>query len=225
MNRPAGYLATPAGEGPWPGVVVIHEIFGLDEEIRIHTDRLAAMGYLAFAVDLFAERRRLCTARALKAVATGSGPEYADIATAREWLRAQDGCTGRVGVVGFCLGGGFALMTLPDWDAAAVNYGALPRRLGSAVGGSCPVVGSYGGRDRTLPGAARKLAAALREADVAHDVKEYPAAGHSFLNEHPNAPAWAAPIAGALMHVGPEPTSAADAWVRIDAFLGEHLRA
>jgi carboxymethylenebutenolidase len=89
------------------------------------------------------------------------------------------------------------------------------------LAGACPVVASYGGRDRALPGAAERLETRLRATGVEHDVKEYPDAGHSFLNRHafgPTAPLLR--VAGVGYH-GP---SAEDAWGRILRFFDEHLR-
>jgi carboxymethylenebutenolidase len=106
---------------------------------------------------------------------------------------------------------------------ASVNYGHLPRDLDGALRDACPVVASYGGRDRGLRGAAARLAAALDRAGIPHDVKEYPAAGHSFLNDAPSGPLPLRPVMRALIGAWPEPASAADAWRRIEAFFGEHL--
>ena len=221
----AAYRAPPAGDGPWPALVLVHEIFGLDDEMRRHADRLAGMGYLVLAPDLLSRGRRIaCLARTMTSLRKGHGPAFDDLESARETLLADPACTGAVGVIGFCLGGGFALVLAgrPGWDAVAANYGALPSDL-AALDGACPVVASYGGRDGYLRGAAATLDAALTERGVEHDVKEYPAAGHAFLNEADHSPWYAAPMTRLVMHVGPEPESAKDAWGRIEAFLGRHL--
>jgi carboxymethylenebutenolidase len=220
-----GYLAVPpVGEGPWPGVVVLHEIFGLDDDARQQADRLAAAGYLALAPDLYTAGGALrCVRATMQAITRGQGPAFGDIEAARTALAGRPDCTGRVGVIGFCMGGGFALLTAPrGFDVSAPNYGPLPADLDDAVAGACPVVASFGGRDRSLPGAAGKLDAALTRVGVAHDVEEYPAAGHSFMNRHNGGPL--VPLAR-VAGVGYHHPSAEDAWGRILRFFDTHLRA
>ena len=218
-----GYLVRPAGPGPWPGVVVVHEIFGLDEVMRRHTERLASAGYLTLAVDLYsAGGARRCVVSTIRSLFSGTGRAYTDIDAARRWLLDQDDCTTRVGVVGFCMGGGFALVCAGDFDAAAVNYGQLPRDDERTLARACPVVASYGANDWTLPGAAAKLDAALSAAGVAHDVTEYRGAGHGFMNDAPVGPRMLRPLLK-ITGMGPNPTAAADAWRRIERFFALHL--
>ena len=219
-----GLVARPAGEGPWPGVVVIFEIFGADDVMRRQLERVAAAGYLAVMPDLFSQGGALrCLVATFRSLSSGQGRAYQDIEAARRWLLDSPDCTGKTGILGFCMGGGFALMNANrGFDAASANYGQLPKDLPAALDGACPVVGSYGGKDRSLKGAAATLEAALRQAGVAHDVKEYPDASHLFLNDAEVGP----PGMRQLMRVsgmGPEPASAADAWARIEAFFGAHL--
>ena len=177
------YLALPRDEGPWPGVVVIQDAIGLTDDIREQADRLAAAGYLAFAPDLYSGRGLRCVLATLQASRSGHGRAYAEIEAARRWLAAREDCTGRIGIIGFCMGGGFALLSAPQFEfaAASVNYGEVPEDT-ARLTGSCPVVGSFGGRDRGLRGRAERLERALTELGIEHDVKEYPEAGHSFLN-------------------------------------------
>ena len=219
-----GYLASPPGTGPWPAVVMIHEIFGLDEVMRGHADRLAGFGYLTLAVDLFsAGGTARCLVSTMTAMMRGRGRAFADISAAHDYLAGSPDCTGKIGVIGFCIGGGFALLTANNgFNAAAVNYGQLPRHLDEKVVGACPIVGSYGGRDPSLRGAARRLDVALDKAGVTHDVKEDPAASHAFLNDAEAGPRVLRPLLR-VAGIGPEPDSAKDAWHRIEKFFATFL--
>ena len=217
------YLALPIGEGPHPGVVVIQDAFGLSDDIREQADRLAAAGYLAFAPDLYSARGIRCVAATLRASRSGSGPAYQDIEAARSFLAAREDCTGRIGIIGFCMGGGFALLCAPrgEFAAASVNYGEVPKDAAERLAGACPIVGSYGARDRGLRGRAERLERALSTANITHDVKEYGAAGHGFLNRFN-----AGPLLTPLLRIGGigyHHPSAEDAWRRILAFFAEHL--
>ncbi len=219
-----GYVSRPAGDGPFPGVVVIHEIFGLTDEMRRQADRLAAAGYLAVLPDLFTDGGpRRCLVATFRAMFSGRGKAIDDIDAAREFARAHADCTGRVGIIGFCMGGGFALMTANrGFDVAAPNYGMPPRDIETALAGACPIVASYGAKDVALRGAAGKVERALENLGIEHDVKEYPTAGHSFLNAEYFGPAPTHAVQR-VMHVGPDPQAAPDAWRRIEAFFARHL--
>jgi carboxymethylenebutenolidase len=220
-----GYLATPAGSGPWPGVVVIMDALGLSRDIRNQADRLAREGYLALAPNLYARGPRLrCVSAVMRSSRSGVGQAYDDIAGARSWLAAREDCTGRIGVIGFCMGGGFALLCAPggEFAVSSVNYGFVPDDIDDRLAtGSCPIVGSFGQRDRLLPGHAQRLEAALTWAGITHDVKDYPGVGHSFLNRFPVGPL------GPLLRVvglSYDETVAQDAWRRILAFFAKELR-
>lgn len=216
-----GYLAEPAGAGPWPGVVVVHEIFGLTDDIRRQADRFADAGYLALAPDLYSwGSTARCLVSTFRAAASGRGRAVDDIQHARRFLTGRDDCTGSVGVIGFCLGGGFALLVAADgFAAAAPNYGQPPRDLVRSLEGSCPMVASYGGKDWTLRGAAPKIEAALTRLDVEHDVKEYAEASHGFLFEHTGRARWGEPWL-----VKFDADAADDAWRRIFAFFDQHVK-
>ena len=217
-----GYLAVPSGDGPWPGVVVLHEAVGLTDDIRAITDRVATGGYVALAPDLFSwGPTARCLVSTFNDLIRRSGEAHDRVDATGRWLAGHPSCTGRVGVVGFCMGGGFALLAAPGqvFAASAVNYGLVPHNAAAVLEGACPIVASYGGKDRTLRGHAARLEAALDADGVDHDVKEYPAVSHSFMNRHSG---WATVFdrVGGFRYRQAE---AEDAWVRIMAFFGNHL--
>jgi carboxymethylenebutenolidase len=213
----------PIASGPWPGVVMLHEAWGIDAVLRRHADRLASAGYLVYAPDLLGDGPWLrCIVATFRALQARAGKPFELIESCRRRLAADPDCTGRVGVIGFCMGGGFALLLAAEgYHAASVNYGMVPSDIDDLAARAGPVVASYGGRDWTVKGVPA-LREALRAHGVRHDVEVYPRAGHCFLNDKPNGPLLFRPVAK-LSHAGPEPASAADAWRRIEDFFAEHL--
>ncbi|MBT2596552.1 dienelactone hydrolase family protein [Arthrobacter sp. ISL-72] len=220
-----GYLAEPAGTGPFPAALMIHEAFGLNDIARRQADRLAAAGYLTLAVDLFSDGgTRRCLVATMRSLRSGSGKAFADLAAGRAWLKQSGRINDKIGVIGFCMGGGFALLIANDgFDAAAVNYGRLPRNPEEALRGACPVVGNFGKADRTLPGGAAKLGAALQTLGVEHDIKEFDGAGHAFMNDAEEGPRPLRPLFR-VMGIKPDPDAAAEAWQRIEDHFARHLK-
>jgi carboxymethylenebutenolidase len=208
-----GYLALPDGEGPHPGVVVIHEADGLNDQIKDVTRRLAAAGYVALGVDLFAGRNRaVCMARYMGGLLIGSVNRYGidDLKSSLTYLAKLDEVDAqRMGAIGFCMGGGFAIAwacTDSRLKAIAPFYATNPRPL-EVTARLCPVVGSYPENDFTAS-AGRRLDGELARNGIEHDIKIYPGARHSFFNDRGRAY---------------DRPAADDAWSRVLKFFGEQL--
>ena len=208
------YLALPDGPGPYPGVVVIHEASGLNDNIRGICRRLAAEGYAALGVDLFQGRNRaVCMARMFVGGMAGN-LDYYGVPALKAALGRLAGHpeidAARIGAIGFCLGGSIVLTWACTDDrlaAIAPFYGAAPRPR-EAIRRLCPVVGSWPGKDFTTK-AAGVLETELTAAGIPHDLKVYPGTKHAFFNDQ-----WRAY----------NPAAAADSWQRVLAFFAEHVR-
>ena len=214
-QRLRAYLARPAepDEGPFPGVVIIHGAFGLNENIQEISRRFADAGYAALAVDLFSGRSRaVCMARFIGGMLRGTPERFGigDLKAALDVLAEQPSIDGgRIGAVGFCMGGSFAIAWACTDDrlkAIAPFYGVNPRPL-AAVARSCPVVGSYPERDLTARSGCR-LDAVLEQLSIQREIKVYEGTRHSFFND-----------TGRTY----DPTAAEDAWQRTLAFFEEHV--
>ena len=210
-----GYLALPDGGGRHPGVVVIHEAYGLNDNIRSIARRFADEGYVALAVDLFTGRNRaVCMSRYMAGMLLGSVNRYGifDLKSALTVLaKMPEVDAQRMGAIGFCMGGGFAIAwacTDSRLKAIAPFYGVNPRPL-EVARRLCPVVGSYPENDFTAR-AGRSLEQVLDKSGIAHDIKVYPGARHSFFNEGGRAY---------------DRQAADDSWRRVMTFFGEHLGA
>src|SRR5579875_3319872 len=225
IDTPAGpidaLLSVPDGQGPWPGVVVIHDAIGYGPDKQRISDHLAAAGYVAITPNLFARGGRArCLMKVFRDLFSKQGAAFDDILAARDHLQSRPECSGRIGIAGFCMGGQFALVMAPKgFGASAPFYGTpLPRHLDEALDGACPIVASFGSRDPLGIGAPTKLQRVLEQKAIPNDVKVYPGAGHSFANKLPAQP---------LLRItgfGYNEAATQDAWARVFAFFREHLQ-
>jgi carboxymethylenebutenolidase len=212
-------LAVPVGQGPWPGVVVVHDAFGLTADIRRNTARFADHGFLALAPDLYSRGSYVrCVRTVLRALAQRRGQAVDDLQAARALLAERQDCTGKVGIAGFCMGGGFALvMGTQGFDVSAPFYPSIMRDYGFLDAGTCPVVASYGRKDVLNIGNGPRLENVLQRNDVPHDVKVYPDVGHSWANELPGQPFLR------IVGFGHDADTTDDAYRRVFAFFDTHL--
>ena len=208
------FVAHPAGPDPRPAIVVIHEIFGLNDNIRGICRRFAQEGYAALAIDLYSGGlKALCVLQTVRAVFNNNTDNYGTrhLRNALTYLSQQPYAdANRLGAIGFCMGGNFALALAHEdkrVKTIAPFYGMTPKPLRTNVAGLCPVVGSYPGKDFTT-NHGRQLNADLTAANIPHDIKIYPDAKHSFMND-----------SGSLYN----PEAAADAWQRTLAFFQSYI--
>lgn len=208
-----GFVAKPKAEGPHPAVIVIHEIYGLNDNIRDITRRFAAAGYAAMALDLFAGRNKaLCVVRLLGNMLRGKTDHFGtrELKAALSYFEAQPYVeASKVGAIGFCMGGGFAIAWAIEDErlkTIAPFYGTNPKPL-QKVKKLCPTVGSYPEKDFTAK-AGSKLNEELNSTSIPHDIKVYPGAKHSFMNDRGKAY---------------DEMAATDAWNRTLNFFQQHL--
>jgi len=208
------YLALPDGTGLHPGIVVVHEAFGLNGNIRDICGRFAAEGYAALGVDLFQGRNHaICMARMFAGAMAGN-LNYYGVPALKAALGRLAGHpevdAARIGAGGFCLGGSVVLAwacTDNRLTAIAAFYGTAPRPR-KAIRRMCPVVGSWPDKDITTK-AAGVLETELTAAGIPHDLKVYPGTKHAFFNDQLR-----------VYH----PAAAADSWRRVLAFFAEHVQ-
>jgi len=214
----------PAAPGPHPGVVVIHESYGVNDDIRRIARRFADNGYVVAAPDLLKGGPKLvCIMRAMRDLRSGRGPAVDALEKVIADLEARDDVT-KVGVAGFCMGGGFALLlaTRGRIPVAGVYYGDTRPR--EELAKACPIVGGYGGKDRMFGEKGRKLIRTLDELGIENDLKVYDDAGHSYMSE--GAPFdTLAKLSRPLMHVQYNERAAEDSWPRMLAFFDRFLSA
>jgi carboxymethylenebutenolidase len=209
------YLSLPkGGTGPFPAVVVIHEWWGLNEHIEHWTDRLAAAGFAALAVDLYGGKVATTPDDAMAAMkAVDSTKASATIQAALDFLATDPRIKApKRGVIGWCFGGAWSLQTAiahPELSAAVIYYGHLDVEPGSIPKIKAKVLGVFGNKDTAIPPAAvDAFDAALTAAKIDHTIHRYDA-DHGFAN--PSGERY-------------DETAAADAWAKVLAFLQQTLR-
>jgi len=213
-----GYLARPAdADANTPGLIVIHEWWGLNDNIRQATQRLAGEGFVALAVDLYDGESAAVPKDAIKlmtALNENAGRGEANLRQAYAYLDGTIGAP-RIGSIGWCLGGKWSLRTailLPDQlDATVIYYGSLVTDAEELAPLKMPVLGNFAEQDRMIPpDAVNAFKQAMTELGKDIDVKIYPGANHAFAN--PSGQAYNA-------------AAAEDAWERTTTFLNSNLRS
>lgn len=208
----SGFLARPEAEGSYPGVVVIHEWWGLNDGIRDAAAKLASQGYVVLAVDLYGEvattpeRARELTSSLNKTKA------LENMRAAVAYLRDKEGAS-RMASLGWCFGGGQSMqlaLSDEDLDATVIYYGSLVTDEAQLSSIEQPVLGIFGGEDRSINvSVVRQFDAALDNAGVENEIYIYDGVGHAFAN--PSGANYA-------------PNETRDAWDKTLDFLDRHLR-
>jgi carboxymethylenebutenolidase len=211
-----GILYTPEGKGPFPGILVIHEWWGLNDWVKEQASKLADQGYATLAVDLY--RGKVATTPELAHEIMRGVPEdraKRDLHAAFEFLKSQPNVRkDRTAAIGWCMGGGYSLdvaLQEPALTADVINYGHLATDPESLKKINAAILGNFGGQDQGIPPAdVNKFAQTLKQMGKTVDVKIYPDAGHAF--ENPNNKG------------GYRAQDADDAWTRTVNFLATTLK-
>lgn len=200
---------------PLPALIVIHEWWGLNDGVRAMADRLAGEGYIVLAVDLFGGKTAQYPSDARQLmldVVEDPAPANENLRQAYQFLEQTAGAP-RIGVLGWCFGGGWALnaaMLMPEQlDAAVIYYGQVTGDQEKLAPLQMPILGLFAENDRGIPvEGVREFEEALETLDKNHEIVVYPDVGHAFANPSGNNYA---------------PEAARDAWEKALGFLDTHL--
>jgi carboxymethylenebutenolidase len=211
-----GIVYTPAGSGPFPAMIVIHEYWGLNDWVKEQSSKLADEGYVALAVDLY--RGKVATTPDMAHEIMRGVPEdraKRDLHAAFEFLASQPNVKkDRIGAIGWCMGGGYSLdvaLQEPTLAADVINYGHLATDRDALKKINAPILGLFGAQDHGItPDDVRKFGETLDQLGKQIQVKIYEDAGHAF--ENPNN------------KDGYRAADAADAWKRTLDFLAATLK-
>lgn len=211
-----GVLYTPSGNGPFPALIVIHEWWGLNDWVKEQASKLSELGYVALAIDLY-RGKVATTPEEAHEIMRGVPEDRAkrDLNAAFAFLASQPNVKkNRIGAIGWCMGGGYALdvaLQQPGLAADVINYGHLATDRDALHKINAPILGIFGAQDRGItPDDVNKFAATLKELGKKVTIKEYDDAGHAF--ENPNN------------KDGYRDADAADAWKRTVEFLAANLK-
>jgi carboxymethylenebutenolidase len=211
-----GVLYTPAGKGPFPGIVVIHEWWGLNDWVKEQASKISDLGYVTLATDLY-RGKVATTPEEAHEIMRGVPEDRAsrDLHAAVEFLRSQpDVNKDRLGAIGWCMGGGYALdvaLQEPTLKADVINYGHLATDPESIARINASVLGIFGGQDHGISvDDVKKFEQALKQHGKKVEIVIYPDAGHGF--ENPNNTA------------GYRSADAADAWQHTVKFFAATLK-
>jgi carboxymethylenebutenolidase len=209
-----GYLASPTGDGPFSGVIVVQEWWGLDDHIKDVAGRFAREGFVALAPDLYHGKVTKEPDEAQKMMMSLDVPRASkELAKATDYLASRPEVAGRgIGAIGFCMGGGLALTLATDSPlikAAAPFYGSNPSPIEKVADLQGPVFAVYAEQDTFFgPPVREALENALRQNNIEHEVRVYPG-HHGFFND-----------TRAEVH---DPGAAQDAWKRVLTLFRENL--
>ncbi|ASK36496.1 dienelactone hydrolase family protein [Alloalcanivorax mobilis] len=224
----ARWIVPKTPNGLKAAVIAIHDIFGYGDDIQRIARRLADNGYAVLAPDLYDQpgARALCVVKTLKAHESGRGEAFVQLETCRQWLLEQTQApVSKIALMGFCMGGRFALLyaARAPVQVVAPFYGGVPKRA-SALTGLCPAVGGWGKKDLVYGDHGERLAHHLDTLNVPHDIKTYPHAGHSFMNDHQTfyfrKLGWYSPL-----RARHDPDAEQDSWRRVLTFFEKTLSA
>jgi carboxymethylenebutenolidase len=184
----SGYIALPEGGGKHPAIIVIHEWWGLNDWVKEQTQKYAAQGNVALAVDLY--RGKVATTSDEAHIRARGVPDdrgLQDLEAAFAYLASRpDVDAGKIGSIGWCMGGGWSIklaVDQPKLAACVVNYGALPTAAASIAKIKAPVLGNFGADDQGIPPqSVRAFESAMKADDNIADIKIYDGAGHAFEN-------------------------------------------
>jgi carboxymethylenebutenolidase len=212
----SGILYASGGKGPFPGIIVIHEYWGLNDWVKEQASKLADLGYVALAVDLY--RGKVATTPDEAHELMRGVPEdraKRDLRAAFDYLASQPSVKkDRIGSIGWCMGGGYSLdvaLLAPTLAADVIHYGHLATDPAELKKINPPILGIFGGQDRGItPDDVKKFQQAMEQLGKKVEIKIYPDAGHAF--ENPNN------------KTGYRSEDAADAWKRTVDFLGRTLK-